>query len=271
MVLHQNKEVISVGKKNLRVYEMSSADAKKHIRALTVENRRLNREIDQLKHEIDELNGKTEKRHKRNKYQVALDRRSDYEYMFSKKNFFSFMFANLKHTSIFNIYKRLIQIIRRYAFLTTTIKIASILFLFVETAALFVLSTSAFFVSIILTFITSHILALLTIFVRKKSNKDNTVLLKDKKVTVFFPPKERAFDMGSYFTGFAKSEAQKENTVVVIVSPYNFKSTGLNSSRGTYYVSRSDGENILLVRRYYYFTLRNKIIDKYSSQVTEIY
>ena len=260
-----------MGKKNMRIYEMSSADAKKQIRKLTVENRRLNREIDELKREIDELNGKSEKKRKRNKYQTAFDKRADYENMFSKKNFFSFMFANLKHTSLFNIYKRIIHVIRRYTFLTTTIKIVSVLFLFVETAALFLLSTSAFFVSVILTFITSHILALLTLFVRKKSNQENLKILTGKNVTVFFPPKDRAFDVGSYFSGFAQAEAQRENTVVVIVSPYNFKAVGLNSSRRSYYVSRSDGENILLVRRYYYFTLRNKIIDKYSSQVTEIY
>lgn len=260
-----------MGKKNVRIYEMSSSDAKKQIRKLTVENRRLNREIDELKREIDELNGKSERRHKRSKYQVAFDRRADYENMFSKKNFFSFMFANLKHTSLFNIYKRIIHVIRRYTFLTTTIKIVSVLFLFVETAALFLLSTSAFFVSVILTFITSHILALLTLFVRKKSNQENIEILKEKNVTIFFPPKDRAFNIGSFFAGFVQEESKRDNTVVVIVSPYNFKSLGLNGSRRAYYVSRSDGENILLVRRYYYFTLRSKIIDKYSSQVTEIY
>ena len=261
----------SVANKNVRVYEMSSSDAKKYIRKLTVENRRLNREIDELKREIDGLHGKVEKRRKRGKYQLALDRRSDYENMFSKRNYFSFIFTNLKHTSIFNIYKRFIFAIRRYALLTTTIKIASVLLLLVETAALFVLSTSAFFVSVFLTVLTSHVLALLTVFVRKKSNKQNAEIIRDKNVTVLFPPKERAFEIGSYFSGFAEEEAKKQNSVVIIVSPYNFKAIGLSGSRKGYYVSRYDGENILLVRRYYYFTLRNKIIDKYASHITEIY
>ncbi len=257
--------------KNIRLNDMSQADARKYIRKLTVENRRLNREIDGLKREIDELNGKGEKRRKRNKYQAFLDSRSDCENMFSKRNYFSFMLTNIKQTSIFNIYKKFVYFIRKYTFLTTTIKIASILFLFVETAALFVISTSAFFIFAILTFLTSNTLAFFTLFVRKRSNRENTEIISGKKVTVFFPPKERAFDIGSYLTGFAEEQAKNENSVVIIVSPYIFKSTGFNASKKKYYASRMDGENILLVRRYYYFTLKKNIIDKYSSQVTEIY
>ena len=258
-------------KKNVRVSEMSHSDAKKHIRKLTVENRRLSREIDELKREIDELNGKGGKWQKQGKYQSALKRRADYEDMFSKRNFFSFAFSHLKHTSFFSLYKKMISIFRRYTFLTITLKIASVLFLLVETAALFVISTSAFFISIVLTFITSYIFAFLTIFVRHKSNRENIEILKDKNVTVFFPPKERAFDLDSYFAGFAKSIVENKNSAVVIVSPFTMKTIGLNGSKKKYFASRLDGENILIVRRYYYFTLRNKIIERYSSHITEIY
>lgn len=258
-------------KKNVRVAEMSHTDAKKHIRKLTVENRRLSREIDELKREIDELNGKGGRWQKQGKYQSALKRRADYEDMFSKKNFFSFAFSHLKHTSFFGMYKKLVSIIRRYTFLTVTFKIASILFLLVETAALFVISTSAFFISIVLTFITSYIFAFLTIFVRHKSNRENIEILKDKDVTIFFPPKERAFDIDSYFSGFVRSISQEKDSVVVIVSPFTKKNIGLNGSKKKYFASRLDGDNILIVRRYYYFTLRNKIIEKYSSHITEIY
>ena len=87
-------------KKNVRVTQMSHAEAKKHIRKLTVENRRLIREIDDLKREIDELNGKGSRWQKRGKYQSALKRRADYEDMFSKKNFFAFAFSSIKGMTI---------------------------------------------------------------------------------------------------------------------------------------------------------------------------
>lgn len=256
---------------NINIRDLSSSDAKKYIRKLTIENRRLNREIEELKHEIDELNGTALKKRKRNKYQIALDKRADYEYMFSKRNYISFMFANLKHTSLFNIYKRFVNVIRRYSFFTISFKIISVLFLMVETATLFVLSTSAFVVSIILTVITSQILMLFTLFVRKKSLKNDLEHLKDKSVTVFFPPKNRAFDIDSYLAGSAISEAGKKDSAVVIVSPFSFKTVGINASKHPYFVSRHDGDNILLVRRYYYFSLKKHILDKYSSQIVEIY
>ena len=255
----------------LKSVQFSEADAKRQIRKLTVENRRLNREIDSLKNELDELHGKSGKRSRQNKYQSALKQHSDIEEMFSKKNYPSFIFSHLKHTSIFQIYRRIINVIRRYTFITTSLKIVSILFVFVETAALFVLSTSAFIASLLLTIIASHVLTALTFFTRKKHNKRNYELMSQKNVTIFFPTKSRAFEAESFFSSFVYGEAEKENHIVIIVSPYMFKSIGLNQSKKAYYISRMDGENIMLVRRNYYFTLKKNCIDAVASSVTEVY
>ena len=105
----------------------------------------------------------------------------------------------------------------------------------------------------------------------RKHNKRNTALLSGKQVYVFFPPKERAFDHGSYFAHFVSDIASREDCIAVVVSPYMLKSTGIEKSRKPYYISRLDGQDILLVRRHYYFTLRKKIIDVHTSSLTEIY
>ncbi len=251
--------------------EISEIEAKKQIRKLTVQNRRLQREIDSLKQEVDELQGKGGKFWRQGKYQSALQRRSDYEDMYSKKSYIAFIWTHLKHTSFFQIYRRIISYIRRYTFITMSLKIISLLFVFIEAIALIVISTSAFIASIILTLLVSHLLMIFTFFTRKKHTQTNSELLKDKDIVILFPPKDRAFESDSYFCGLAREFSKKENTEVIIVSPFLLNSRGLGGSKKAYYLDRPDGEGILLVRRNYYFTLKKKIIDPLGAAVTEIY
>lgn len=249
----------------------SEIEARREIRRLTVENRRLTREIDALKNEIDELEDKNSKRPRLNKYQASLKRCSENEYMFSKRNSFSFLLAQLKFTSFFHIYRRALTIFRRYSFITTSLKVFSIVFLFIEASVLVLVSTSAFIISLIFTLFISQLLTLFTFFIRKRYNKRNTELMQEKNVCIFFPPKERAFDYDSFFQGLVREEAEKENSVSVIVSPFLFSSVGLEHSKKMYYYCRNDGKNILLVRRRYYFTLRKKVISQVAANVKEIY
>lgn len=249
----------------------SEIEARREIRRLTVENRRLTREIDALKNEIDELEDKSSRRSRLNKYQTSLKRCAENEYMFSKRNSFSFLLTQLKFTSFFQIYRRALTIFRRYSFITTSLKVFSIIFLFVEASILVLISTSAFIMSLIFTLFISQLFTFFTLLTRKRYNRRNTELMRGKSVCIFFPTKERAFDYDSFFQGFVREEANKENSVAVIVSPYLFNSVGLEHSKKIYYYCREDGENILLVRKRYYFTLRKKVISQVASNVTEIY
>ena len=257
--------------KKITVEENIQNDLTRKIDELTRENDRLSREINNLKNELREYKGKSKKNTHSDKYQISFHHRADTEYMFSRKSFVSFVFAQIKCTSFFNIYKKVVNAFRKYSFITTSLKVFSILFLIIEASILVVLSTSAFIASIVFTLFISHLSALFTLVSRRKHNKINEQYLKDKNVTIFFPPKERAFDSGSYFCGFVREEAKNENAVVIIVSPYVFKSIGLEKSKSAYLFCRPDGENIMLVRHRYYFTLRKKIIGKVSASIKEIY
>jgi len=235
------------------------------IRQLTDENRRLSREVEALKKELDELNGKSGKRAHADKYCTMFEKRSSNEYMFSRKNYGSFMLAQLKSTSFFHVYRRVIAVFRRYSFITTSLKVFSLLFLFVEATLLVLVSTSAFIASLAFTLLISYLFGIFTLFARKKHNLENAELLKQKNVTVHFPPKQRAFDPDSYFSYIVKTEAMEENSTVIIVSPYSASSWGLNRSKKPYLVCRADGENVILVRKSYYFTLRKHVIEKVAA------
>ncbi len=252
-------------------HEFSEIEAKKKIRKLIIQNKKLNREVDNLKQELEMLQGKGGRLWGTGKYRSAFRQRADNEAMFSKKSYPSFVWSHLMHTSFVNIYKRILSYIRRYAFITMTIKILTLFFVFIEAVLLFVISTSAFIMSILITFFISHILMLFSVFTRKKQNRKNRILLADKDIVIFFPPKHRAFEENSYFRFLVREYANQKNHTVLLVSPFLISSKGLFKCKKPYHSLRIDEKNILLVRRSYYFTLRKKVINELARSVTEIY
>ncbi len=257
--------------KKRKRYAITEIEARKQIRKLTIQNKKLSREVDALKQELELLQGKGGRLWGTGKYRSVFRQRADSEIMFEKKSYPAFVWSHLMHTSVLSIYKRVLNYLRKYAFITTTIRIVSFLFIFVEAILLFVISTSAFIASILLTLIFSHILMLLSVFTRKKQNEKTKELLTDRDIIIFFPPKSRAFDENSYFKYFVSECAKKENSTVLVVSPFLLNSKGLFSKKKPYHSVRTDAQDILLVRRSYYFTLRKKVIDSYARSVTEIY
>ena len=248
--------------------KLQAKDAR--IKELIAENSRLHRENDDLKKEIDEFYGNSKSKRHSDKYKQALDTRSHAEYTFSKKSYISYLYAHLSHTSFFNIYRRIVRFVRRYSLITTTLKIASVIFLTFETAALFVISSSALFVLIALTLISSQIVGLFTVFIRHEHLRHCKAFLTGKNVTVFFPPKS-AFERSNFFKGYVNECASKGNEAVIIVSPFIFNGIGPSGTKKRFGICRYDEKNILIVRRSYYFLLKKHVIDKVCASVVEIY
>lgn len=240
------------------------------IKELIAENSRLRRENEDLKKEIDEFYGNSKYKRHHDKYKYTLDVRSHVEYTFSKKSYISYLYAHLSHTSFFNIYRRIVRFVRRYSLFTTTLKFASVIFLAFETATLFVISSSALLVSIATALIASQILGLFTVFIRHEHLRHIKTFLKGKNVTVFFPPKS-AFGKSHFFKGYVNECAHKENGAVIIVSPFVLSGMGLSNRKKRFGICRYDEKNVLIVRRSFYFLLKNRVIDKVSASIIEIY
>lgn len=240
------------------------------IKELTAENSRLRRENEDLKKEIDEFYGNFKGKRHSDKYKQALDTRSHVEYTFSKKSYISHLYAHLSHTSFFNIYRRMVRFVRRYSLITTTLKFASVIFLAFETAALFVISSSALFVSIAMTLIASQIVGFFTIFIRHEHLRHCKDFLKAKNVTVFFPPKS-AFYKSNFFKGYVNECAEQNNGAVIIVSPFIFNGIAPSGKKTRFGICRYDEKNVLIVRKSFYFSLKKHVIDKVCTSATEIY
>ncbi len=241
-------------------------------RALLAENRRLRRENASLKLEIEAAQTRdSSRKHKHDKYLGAFGKAVDTEYLYSKKNYISYIFSVIKNTSVFKVYKKIINVVRRYTFITTSLKVASFIFALLETGAVLILSASALIITVPLSLLLSQLFVFLTFFARKKSLDKCKKYICEKNVTIFFPNSRYAFDKRAYFYGLVKEEAEKRDSYVIIVSPYSFDRIGLGGSKKQYYIYRTDGERILLIRKHYYFALKSQVIFKYAKSLTEIF
>lgn len=245
--------------------------SKREVRELRAENRRLKHELHTLKVELELYEGRSA-HDRRDQVQSAFDSQAKNENLFSKKRYFSYIWEVIKRTSVFRLYTRLLRLFRRFNLIRITVGILAAVVLALQSGALFVLSASASVISIPFTFLVTYATFLFSTFRVKKDCRAHRVKMKGKKIYVFFPPKKGALCENSYFCGMVTDFSRQENSFCVIVSPYFWNTRGLGGVKGKSYIaSRSEGENLLIVRRHYYFTMKKRIFSSFSEKITELY
>jgi len=252
--------------------KVEKRESRNRIRELTDENMRLNREIAFLKNELQRQKRSTRQLlHRKNKVESAFLRQAKNESAFSQKEYFSYIRHSVKNASVFWIYAGIIDAVRRFTFVSTTIRILLFIFSFIQSGAVFIISTSAFLIALPFVFLFSGIGFMLTFMGSRKAIQKTRPLVKGKSVKVFFPAKRGAFNSESYFAGMVKDMAAQPNSLCVIVAPGLFFSRGISEKRRYYFTTRADGENIVIVRKHFYYRFKKRVLLNDAERITEIY
>lgn len=242
------------------------------LRALRAENRSLKHEIKVLRLELEERNGFFDISTEENDFHARLKQHAHNERVFSRKRYSAYVWDQIRQTPLFQLYSRVIHAIRRYTFWRTTFRVVLAIVTAIQSGALFLLFASFFLVSIPLTLVISHATLILTFLFGRRIHSVNQSRMREKEIVVFFPPKKNALRKDSFFNGMVREEASKKNRFCVIVSPYFWSAKGLDGTKKKpYLASRLERENILIVRRHYYFTIKKRIFATSQAHITEIY
>lgn len=172
------------------------------------------------------------------------------------RSLFTYLYDLLTHTSLYTKIHTATKYFRRFRAVSFTIKLLSILFTILETGALVLLSTIVFL--IILPIAAALMLGFLitALLEAGKVNRRLSTELADQKIYVLFL---RDTSKNRFLMQNARELAT--HGTVLLVSPYWISSRGLYP-RGFYCTVRWETSHILLVRRYYYFSLRNHVLKK---------
>ena len=242
------------------------------LRALLSENRALKREIQSLRWELEGKSEQTKLGAREDEFRARLKRHARCERIFSRTRYSAYIWDQARQTTAFQLYTRLIRTVRRYTFVRTALRVTLAVSAAIHSGAILLLCASIFLISLPFTLLIFSAPLLLTFLLGSRIHRINQDRMKDRKILVFFPPKKRALRKKSFFCGMVLEQAKKDGQFCVIVSPYFWSSTGIDGRKGKpYLASRAEKENILMVRRHYYFIMKKRIFSKLSTYVTEIY
>lgn len=251
---------------------MSRIDqTERELRRIRRENKLLRSEIRRLKLKYSYIKDPVWAKSKKT-YAIYFKQSAAKDKLFSKNNFAAYLVSSLKDNSFFLYYQRVIYFLKKYTVIRATLGILAFLWAFLQSSALFVLFTGTMAITLPLTLIFSYVALIFTFNQRRKLNRAILSKAKNKKITVLFPSKGRAFEKGSYFGAMVADISKNEDTIVIIVSPYFFSPKTILSYRKKPYLNAGDIiSNIITVRKHYYFSLKKHLLDHNTDNLTFIF
>lgn len=175
--------------------------------------------------------------------------------LFRHRFFLAYAFDLMRHAKAYALWKELLSYFRRFRLVAILIKAFTILLTVLETGALVIFSTLLFLV--LLPLLTAWMLGILltALIEARKSNRVMQKRLAGKKIYLLTLSK----DENRFFYQNARALAKDEKSAVLVLSPYWISGKGIGSSR-FYCTVRQDGKNLYLVRRYYFFMLKKRVL-----------
>ena len=196
----------------------------------------------------------------RDRMREAAARRAHH---YRRSSYLRYMIESAKETLPIRIISKLMTYLRRLRI----IQIVAAVLTAIGTVAVVAVVSAA-----LLPFIITGTLVL-AIGASLRSRQMNRILRREldgKHLRVFFPPRGASWEPDSFFMRQARAMAAEEGVAVVIVSPYSLSRRGADK-KAFYFTARKDGEHLYVVRRYYFFTFRKKVMDVVDPNVTVIY
>ncbi len=106
-----------------------------------------------------------------------------------------------------------------------------------------------------------------------RSRRMNAILrsnLEGRHIRVLIPTRGTSLAPDAYFIRHARAMAADDGAAVIIVTPYLLSAKGPNGRRA-FFTARTEGGNLYLVRRHYYFILRRHVLDAIDTHMTVVY
>lgn len=234
------------------------------------ENLRLRQRIEELNRELGTLHSDNLTMPVSPAVQEQFRRATDTQHFFSLHNYLSYLLARLHATSVWGLWQKLLTMARRYRLLTTTLRVITMIITWLETSAFFLLYTTIFLVTSVPLMLGSLLMLIVGTFQHHRCNEELSATLTEQQIYVCVAAREGLLDEDSYFRGLVRDLAARDNSAVIVVSPFFWKSHGIGERR-QYVTLRHESRNIYLIRRHYYFSLRRHVLRPNSNRVTILF
>ena len=204
------------------------------------------------------------------KMSPALFARAHTDALLSKRNYISYLSSLLQKTQFFHVWRYYTGIFRKFKLFSLLLRLYSYLLILLQFGtAFFVIVLGLLLLLPLLIFSVGSVLFSALLLYRRK-NKSLAFLMQKKRVIVFFPTRDGELEHGDFWKAHINELSEQEETAILIVSPFFWSAKGLTGRR-FYLLLRKEKENVYLLRKHYYFSLRRTILDKTRNALALIY
>ena len=174
----------------------------------------------------------------------------------SRRFFLVDVYHRLRDTSFYLHWSRLLTLFRRLRVVTLTVRIFSFFFAVLQTGTLVLLSATVLLVVVPLLLTSALVILLCAAIAAHRTNQILAQKLTGQRVCILFPTR-----LDSPFLIQHIMDMRERGYVLVLVSPHLFSPTG-TWKRRFYTTAREERAMVFLVRRYYYFSLKKRVLAK---------
>lgn len=190
---------------------------------------------------------------KSERIEEQLGRTARLRQMSQRRNFFQDAKESLLQARPYRLWQSILAYIRRFRMISFLVQLTGWIFTIVQTGALVLLTTAVFFVILPLLVVVLAGALLTALLDTRRSLRWMERRLHGRRVYVFFGI-ESAFGAGN-----AVSFAERENTAVLVVSPFWVSPKGLGRKK-PYLNVRREHAHVYLIRRYFFLSMRKKLL-----------
>ncbi|MBQ8397054.1 MAG: hypothetical protein IJX53_02505 [Clostridia bacterium] len=194
-----------------------------------------------------------------------LDRRSAEAARLGQNSYFAYLLASLRATSLWGLWQQLLTAVRRWRLLSAILRWSTIILTWLETSAVFLLAVTALLAAGLPLLVGAGVMLSVGLLQHRRCNAALSAHLAGRHIYVCVAARG-ALEPDSYFHGMVRALADRADSAVIVVSPYFWRSHGR-----AYVTMRRDGENLYLIRRHYFFSLRRRVLRPNSARVTILY
>ena len=170
-----------------------------------------------------------------------------------RRGFFQDARESLMQARPYRLWQSILADFRRFRMISLIVRLTAWVFTVVQTGALVLLTTAVFFVLLPLLGLALGVALLTALMDTRRSLRRMRQQLENRRVYVFF------LAYGGFGEGNALCFSQRADAAVLVVSPLWVSPRGLGR-RKPYLNVRQEGAHLYLVRRYFFLSLRKKLL-----------
>lgn len=245
-------------------------DQESELHRLKSENARLKHENSRLRRDAAAYARDTAARHDSGTPEELISRRLQARQTMDTGSYFGYLFNSLRQSSPYRLWMRILTYFRRFRLISFILRFAGRVIAVIETSALLLLAATVLII-IIPPLLLVTLITLITAWTQSiRLNRRFAVELTGRKVYMFLPAAMSLLRDGSCLHATAAELADSDGRIVFVVTPGFFSPRGFGSRR-FFFTSRKCADGIYLIRKYYFFMLRRRILSGLTAGVTYIY